>query len=122
MGEQLKYNVPFRICHWKLHHDRSVRKLTLALALALAFTFTLTLALGPSRRPSKLQVSARCFTRKQDNRAKASCLWGGRIDKASGALIGRNKLGEIWTQVRNEWRGADAHQRGRPVTRPGSRS
>lgn len=68
------------ICQWKLAHDRAVQE-----------------ALESSGERPLLH---------QDNRAKASCPWGGRIDKTSGELIGRNRLGIIWTQVRAEWRAA----------------
>ena len=36
----------------------------------------------------------------QDNRAKASTIWGARISKEDGSLIGQNKLGEMWTTAR----------------------
>jgi len=37
----------------------------------------------------------------QENRGK-SPIWGGRIDKNTGELIGQNKLGKIWMKVREE--------------------
>jgi len=37
----------------------------------------------------------------QENRGK-SPIWGGRIDKITGELIGKNKLGKIWMKVRDE--------------------
>ena len=36
----------------------------------------------------------------QDNRARKGCVWGGRVDKATGELIGNNRLGEIWMEIR----------------------
>ena len=40
-----------------------------------------------------------------DFRAKAGkCEWGGRIDKATGELIGNNRLGKLWMQIREEMR------------------
>ena len=37
----------------------------------------------------------------QDNRAKASNRWAGRVDKATGKVVGRNELGRIWEEARH---------------------
>lgn len=35
----------------------------------------------------------------QDNRANNNTLWGGRIDKRTGNLVGYNKLGLVWMEI-----------------------
>ena len=68
--------VQLEICRYKLRHDTIVRDVLIA----------------SGTRPLL----------HQDNRAKQNCVWGGRIDKDSGALIGNNKLGKAWVMMRNE--------------------
>ena len=118
MGEELKYNVPYATGSSTTTGPYAsspvpspspsvALTLTLTLALALALALALTHYPRPRSVQEALATSGKRPLLHQDNRAKASCPWGGRIDKVSGELIGRNKLGEIWMQVRSEWRGAD---------------
>ena len=37
----------------------------------------------------------------QDNRARESNVWGGRIDVTTGKFVGQNQLGKIWMQMRD---------------------
>lgn len=36
----------------------------------------------------------------QENRARESAVWGGRIDATTGKLVGQNQLGKLWMQMR----------------------
>ena len=36
----------------------------------------------------------------QENRARPTNIWGGKVCKKTGEIIGKNKLGEIWMEIR----------------------
>lgn len=58
--------------------------------------------LNYSKELLKILESTECkYLLHQENRGK-SPIWGGRIDKKSGKLIGQNKLGIVWMEVRDE--------------------
>ena len=46
------------------------------------------------------------FILHQDNRANKRTVWGGRVDRSDGLIIGKNNLGHIWMNLRNA---ASAH-------------
>ena len=41
----------------------------------------------------------------QDNRAKPDTIWGARISKEDGSLVGNNLLGKMWEETRKEMTG-----------------
>lgn len=69
-------NVQKEICIYKYTHNGDVKKI--------------------------IDSSKKSYLLHQDNRATQNTVWGGRIDQKTNELIGQNKLGIIWMDVRSQ--------------------